>query len=346
MTTHSADEHLTEPQPFELPPELPEAEAVSGGDLELLKKMYREMLLIRRFEEASAKAYATGKIGGFCHLYIGQEAVGTGAINALQDQDYVVSTYRDHGHALARGLEPRALMAELFGKKTGVSGGKGGSMHFFDKKKRFMGGHGIVGGHVALAAGMGWASKYNRENAVVICFFGEGAANIGAFHESLNLASLWKLPCVFICENNHYSMGTPEYRALATEDVSIRAVAYNMLRDHFEGDDVMKVHGKVSEYVKRARENGESSLLEISTYRFRGHSMSDPAKYRTKDEVEVYKRRDPLNRAKAILSKSGVPEKDVARVESEVKQIVDESVSFAESSEEPPPGDLFTNVLV
>ena len=341
----SSDEQLTAAQSINIPPERP-LEAVSAEKIDILKKMYREMLLIRRFEEASAKAYATGKIGGFCHLYIGQEAVATGVLNTLNERDYVISTYRDHGHALVRGMDPRSLMAELFGRVTGSSRGKGGSMHFFDKQKNFMGGHGIVGGHVALAAGIGWAIKYRKENAVAVCFFGEGAANIGAFHEGLNLASLWKLPCVFICENNHYSMGTPEYRALATEDVSIRAVAYDMKRDHFVGDDVLKVQERVTEFVEMARRGEGPSLLEISTYRFRGHSMSDPAKYRTKEEVEIYKRRDPLRRAGQILGLSGVAEKELSRMESEVKEKVAEALEFAEKSDRPPPADLFTDVLI
>lgn len=331
----------TGPRP---PAPLPE-EPVKGPDLDRLIKMYREMLLIRRFEEATARAYASGKIGGFCHLYIGQEAVGVGAINALEERDYVISTYRDHGHALSRGLSADSLMAELYGKASGTSGGKGGSMHFFDKKRNFMGGHGIVGGHVALAAGIGWAIKYRKENAVAVCFFGEGATNIGAFHEGLNLAAIWKLPVVFICENNHYSMGTPEYRALSVSDVSIRAVAYNMFRDHFEGDDVLKVRERVQEFVNKARRGEGPSLLEISTYRFRGHSMSDPAKYRTREEVEIYKQRDPLGRAEHILLKSGFPEKDMARMAAEIKEIVDHSVQFAENSARPAAAELYTHIL-
>lgn len=319
---------------------------VSGRQLERLTKMYREMLLIRRFEEATAKAYAQGKFGGFCHLYIGQEAVGVGSINTLREGDYVVSTYRDHGHALVRGLDPRTLMAELFAKRSGIVKGKGGSMHFFDKQKNFMGGHGIVGGHVALATGIGWSIRYRKSDDVCICFFGEGAANIGAFHEGLNLASLWKLPIIFICENNHYSMGTPEYRALSVQDVSIRAVAYDMARDHFEGDDVLKVYDHVNQFVERARRGEGPALLEISTYRFRGHSMSDPAKYRSKDEVEIYKRRDPLNRAAKELEMSGVPEKELSRMESEARETVKAALEFAENCEPPPPSYLYTDVLV
>lgn len=335
----------------EQPPHLKMAEEeplvkVSGAQLDLLTKMYREMLLIRRFEETTAKAYAQGKFGGFCHLYIGQEAVGVGSINTLKANDYVVSTYRDHGHALVRGLDPRSLMAELLAKRSGIVKGKGGSMHFFDKNKNFMGGHGIVGGHVALATGIGWSIRYRKTDDVCICFFGEGAANIGAFHEGLNLASLWKLPIIFICENNHYSMGTPEYRALSVQDVSIRAVAYDMARDKFEGDDVLKVYNHVNEFVERARRGEGPALLEISTYRFRGHSMSDPAKYRSKEEVEIYKKRDPLTRTARELELSGVPEKELSRMEAEAKETVREALEFAENSEPPPASYLYTDVLV
>jgi pyruvate dehydrogenase E1 component alpha subunit len=319
-------------------------EKLSSADTDLLKKMYREMVLIRRFEEEAARAYAMGKFGGFCHLYIGQEAVGTGAINALNERDYILSTYRDHGHALARGCDPGALMAELFGKRTGIVKGKGGSMHFFDRRRNFMGGHGIVGGHVALATGIGWAIQYRNEQAVCICFFGEGAANIGAFHEGLNLAALWKLPVIFICENNHYSMGTPEYKALSVPDVSIRAVAYNMDRDLFDGDDALFVQKKVSEHVEKARRGDGPSLLEISTYRFRGHSMSDPAKYRTKEEVEIWKQRDAILRARRMLEFNGVAEKEFARIEAEIKDIVTASLKFAEESPEPPVSDLYADV--
>lgn len=326
-------------------PERP-LEKLNQSDLNLLRKMYRDMLLIRRFEELAARIYAQGKFGGFCHLYIGQEAVGTGSIYALKDKDYIISTYRDHGHALVRGLDPGALMAELLGKQTGIVKGKGGSMHFFDVNKNFLGGHGIVGGHVALASGVGWAIKYKKLDSVVLCFFGEGAANIGAFHEGLNLAGLWKLPVVFVCENNHYSMGTPEYRALSVPDVSIRAVAYNMERDKFDGDDVLFVYKKMLEYVEKARRGEGPSLIEISTYRFRGHSMSDPAKYRSPEEVEIWKRRDPLIRARKMLEFNGIEEKEFARIESEIKGIVEDALAFAEKSPDPPPSELYKDVYV
>ncbi len=333
----------TEKKIITIGPERP-LEKLNEQDLNLLRKMYRDMVLIRRFEEASAKLYAQGKFGGFCHLYIGQEAVGVGCIYALKEKDYIISTYRDHGHALVRGLDPGALFAELLGKRTGIVKGKGGSMHFFDKNKNFLGGHGIVGGHVALASGVGWGIKYKNLGAVVLCFFGEGAANIGAFHEGLNLASLWKLPVVFVCENNHYSMGTPVYRALSVSDVSIRAVAYNMYRDNFDGDDVLYVYKKMLEYVEKARNGEGPSLIEISTYRFRGHSMSDPAKYRSPEEVEIWKRRDPLIRAKKMLEYNGVEEKEFARIEAEIKGIIDDAIQFAEESPEPPPSELYTDV--
>jgi len=271
--------------------------------------------------------------------------VGVGALNAISDNDYVVSTYRDHGHALARGLDPQALMAELYGRKTGICKGKGGSMHFFDRKLNFMGGHGIVGGHVAVATGIGWAIKYRKEKSVVICFFGDGAANIGAFHESLNLASLWKLPVIFICENNHYSMGTPRYRALSTRNVSIRAVAYEMVRHNFYGDDVLKVEEVVRRYVERAREGKGPALLEINTYRFRGHSMSDPAKYRTQDEVEIFKKRDPLQRAHETLLTSGLKPELLKEMDTEAKSIAENSAEFAENSPAPAPVELFTDVI-
>ncbi|TGN18426.1 pyruvate dehydrogenase (acetyl-transferring) E1 component subunit alpha [Leptospira idonii] len=310
-----------------------------------LKEFYRQMVLIRKFEEAAAKAYSVGKIGGFLHLYIGQEAVGVGSLAALEPKDYIVSTYRDHGHAIARGLDPKPLMAELFGKATGISKGNGGSMHFFDKNAHFMGGHGIVGGHISLAAGIAFASKYKKEDSVTICFFGEGAANIGSFHEGLNLAAIWKLPVVFICENNHYAMGTPEYRALAVKDVSVRAYAYDMARDHIEGDEVRKVRDHVKVAVDRARRGEGPTLIEVSTYRFRGHSMSDPAKYRTKEELESYKKKDPLFRARGELVQAGLSESELDAFDESIQKQVDEAYEFAENSPEPPLSQLFQHVL-
>src|SRR5688500_443059 len=283
---------------------------------EELAPLYRQMLAIRRMEEAAAKAYSQGKIGGFLHLIIGQEAVCVGAIAALEPDDYVVATYREHGHAYAKGVSARAILAELYGKKTGCVKGLGGSMHIFDKTKNFLGGYGIVGGHVPIAAGAALASKYRGDKRVTQCFFGEGASTIGGFAEGLSLAALWKLPVVLICENNQYSMGTPLYRSLAVEDVSMRALAHGMARDRFDGDDVIKVRRRIQVAVERARETGEPTLVEVRTYRFRGHSMSDPGLYRTREEVDEWKRRDPVAIARRRLAEEcGASEDELKAVE-------------------------------
>lgn len=308
-----------------------------------LAPLYRQMLAIRRMEEACAKAYSQGKIGGFLHLIIGQEAVCVGAIAALEQKDYVVATYREHGHAYAKGVAARPIMAELYGKKTGLVKGLGGSMHLFDKPTNFLGGYGIVGGHVPIAAGAAFASKYRGDGAVTLCFFGEGASTIGGFAEGLALAALWKLPVVLICENNQYSMGTPLYRSLAVEDVSLRALAHGMPRDRFDGDDVIKVKRRIAEAVERARTTGEPTLVEVVTYRFRGHSMSDPGLYRTKDEVEEWKRRDPLNRCRQRLLDLGFPEVELTALEDDVKAEIEDSVKFAEES--PPADEYFPYVI-
>ncbi|HVV81522.1 MAG TPA: pyruvate dehydrogenase (acetyl-transferring) E1 component subunit alpha [Kofleriaceae bacterium] len=297
-----------------------------------LAPLYRQMLAIRRLEEASAKAYSVGKIGGFLHLIIGQEAVCVGATAALAPEDYVVATYREHGHAYAKGVAARPILAELYGKKTGLVKGLGGSMHLFDKATNFLGGYGIVGGHVPIAAGAAFASKYRGDGRVTLCFFGEGASTIGGFAEGLALAALWKLPVVLICENNQYSMGTPLYRSLAVEDVSMRALAHGMARDRFDGDDVIKVKRRIGEAVARARSTGEPTLVEVITYRFRGHSMSDPGLYRTKEEVEEWRRRDPLNRSRARLLELGMAEEAIAELEASVKAEIEDAVKFAEES--------------
>jgi pyruvate dehydrogenase E1 component alpha subunit len=310
----------------------------SQATVEELRPLYRQMLAIRRLEEASAKAYSQGKIGGFLHLIIGQEAVCTGAIAALQPDDYVVATYRDHGHAYAKGISARAMLAELYGKKTGIVKGLGGSMHFFSKERGFLGGHGIVGGHVPIAVGAAFASKYNGDGRVTMCFFGEGASTIGGFAEGLALAARWKLPVVLVCENNQYSRGTPIYRRLAVEDVSMRAIAHGMARDRFDGDDPVKTKHRIAEAVARARETGEPTLVEVITYRFRGHSMSDPGLYRTKDEVEEWRRRDPLNRARTRLVEMGMPEVELEALEADVKAEIEDAVQFAEQS---PPADEY-----
>jgi pyruvate dehydrogenase E1 component subunit alpha len=306
-----------------------------SGALDHLALLYRQMFMIRRIEEESARAYAEGKIGGFLHLYIGQEAVGVGAIAALRGDDNVVTTYRDHGIAIAKGMSARALMAELFGKVTGCSKGLGGSMHMFDREHHMLGGYGIVGGHIPLAAGVAFASKYRNDGKVTLCFFGEGAVSIGGFHEGVSLAALWKLPIVFICENNEYAMGTPLARSMSVEDVSMKALAYGIDRDRFFADDVLEVERRVGEAVKRAREESVPALIEIRTYRFRGHSMSDPAKYRTALELEQHKKRDPLVRVRGTLEKDGYGEGRLKILEDSVEAEVKDALKFAAESPEP-----------
>ena len=311
---------------------------------EELLPLYRQMLAIRRMEEASAKAYRQGKIGGFLHLIIGQEAVCVGAIAAIEERDYVVATYREHGHAYAKGIPARPIMAELYGKKTGLVKGLGGSMHLFDKDTNFLGGYGIVGGHVPIAAGAAFKAKYKGEDRVSLCFFGEGASTIGGFQEGLALSALWKLPIVLICENNMYSMGTPLYRSLAVDDVSMRALAHGMARDRFDGDDVIKVKRRIANAVARARETSEPTLVEVRTYRFRGHSMSDPGQYRTKEEVEEWRRRDPIRLARTrLLEECGVAEEDIKKLDAEVKEEIQDSVRFAEDS---PPADDYMSYVI
>lgn len=294
---------------------------------------YRQMYVIRRFEEESARAYAQGKIGGFLHLYIGQEAIAVGAAAALREGDYVFQTYRDHGTAIARGMSCRAAMAELYGKDTGCSRGLGGSMHFFDKDRGFLGGYGIVGGHLAVAAGAAFKSKYLGEDAVTICFFGEGATNIGGFHEALSLAGLWKLPIVFVCENNQYAMGTPMTRTSPLEDLSVKAQGYGMVGDSFVGFDVRDVEDRIRQAVDRARAGDGPTFYEIKTYRFRGHSMSDPGKYRSREELEEQKKRDPVKVTRDQLLEAGVTEDELLDLEDAVDQEIEDSVRFAEQSE-------------
>jgi pyruvate dehydrogenase E1 component alpha subunit len=307
----------------------------SAAELEHLAQLYKQMHLIRRLEEEAARAYAQGKIGGFLHLYIGQEAVGVGAIAALQPSDYVVTTYRDHGIAIAKGMSPNALMAELYGKKTGCSGGLGGSMHMFDAEHGMLGGHGIVGGHIPLAAGVAFASKYRNDKKVTLCFFGEGAVSIGGFHEGVSLAALWKLPIVFICENNGYAMGTPIAKELSVVDVSQKAIGYGIARDRFFATDVETVKEKISVAVKRAREESLPTLVEVQTYRFRGHSMSDPAKYRTQQELDNEKKRDPLFRAREDLLNAKFGDDKLKALDDQVEAEVAAAVKFADESPEP-----------
>jgi pyruvate dehydrogenase E1 component alpha subunit len=317
----------------------------AARDMDLL----HSMLLQRRFEERCAEAYALGKIGGFCHLYIGQEAVSTGSLSMLRPDDYVITTYRDHGQALARGIAPRAIMAELFGRQDGVARGKGGSMHMFDANTNFLGGHGIVGGHVPLAAGVGFAIKYRGGDQVIICFMGESVVNTGAFHEALNMAALWKLPCVFVIENNRYGMGTSLERASAIHDIFERGAAYNMARRQCDGQDVFAVREAVGEAVERARKEQHPTLLEVRTYRFMGHSMSDAASgtYRTKAELEEYMKRDPITLLRNRMEENGtLTEEQLQKMDAEIKAVVQDAWDFADASPELPLEALFEDVYV
>jgi pyruvate dehydrogenase E1 component alpha subunit len=323
------------------------AAAPSRLDAELARRLLTQMALIRRFEEKAAEMYALGKIGGFLHLYIGQEAVAVGATSMVRVDDFAVSSYREHGHCLAKGSDPRKVMAELFGRMGGLSKGKGGSMHLFDKTVNFLGGHGIVGAHLPLATGAGFAVKYQDGDQVVLCYFGDGAVPEGEFHESMNLASLWKLPVIFICENNRYAMGTAIHRALAQTDIWRFAETYGMPGEAVDGMDVLAVREVIGRAVERARRDKVPSLIEARTYRFRGHSMRDPAGsvYRTKEEVEREKLRDPIALFSDRCLKDGVlAESDLRNVEKAVNDAADEAVAFADASPEPPPEELFTDV--
>jgi pyruvate dehydrogenase E1 component alpha subunit len=299
-----------------------------------LKTYYHQMLAIRRMEEALAKAYALRKFGGFLHLYIGQESVAVGALAALRPDDYVIATYREHAHAYAKGMSARSIIAEMYGKETGCSKGLGGSMHLFDASRNFLGGYGIVGGHVPIATGTAFASKYRGDGRVTLCFFGDGSVAQGAFHEGVALAALWRLPVVFICENNLYSMGTPLYRSLSVADVSQKALGYGIARDRFDGDDVVRVRERVGEAVRRARNESMPTLVEIITYRFRGHSMSDAGLYRTKEEVEEWKKRDPIATGRLLLEQAHVDEKEILEIEEKVRLEIEDAVKFAEESPE------------
>jgi pyruvate dehydrogenase E1 component alpha subunit len=327
--------------------EAKKAAASAALDADLARRLLGEMMLIRRFEEKAAEAYALGKIGGFLHLSIGEEAVAVGAISALRDDDYVISTYREHGHCLAKGSDPRRVMAELFGRRDGLSKGKGGSMHLFDRSRNFLGGHAIVGAHLPLAAGVGFAIKYEDRDQVIACFFGDGAVPEGEFHEAMNLSALWKLPVIWICENNRYAMGTSVERALAQTEIWKFGEVYGIPSAPVDGMDVLAVREAVARAVERARRERVPSLLEARTYRFRGHSMRDPAGavYRTREEVEREKQRDPILLFRERVLAAGVlTEADVRILEKDVNDRVDEAVAFADASPEPPIEWLMTDV--
>ena len=295
------------------------------------------MLLIRRFEERASQQYQAQKIGGFCHLYIGQEAVVTGAIAAIRFDDYIITAYRDHAHALARGTSANACMAELFGKDTGCSRGLGGSMHFFDKEHHMYGGHAIVGAHVPLACGLAFACKYRNEDRVTLCFFGDGAINQGSFHEALNLAALFKLPVIFICENNLFAMGTSVERSTSLKQIIDRAEGYDIPSCVVDGMNFRQVRDTLSEVVTSIRKDPHPAFVEARTYRYRGHSMSDPASYRTKEQLEKYRLDDPITRLRAQLTREGkLTNEKFDELDKEAKRIALDSVKFAEQSPEPP----------
>ncbi len=305
------------------------------------------MLLMRKFEEKAGQLYGQQKIRGFCHLYIGQEAVVAGAMSVLRKEDSMITAYRDHAHALAKGMSANAAMAELFGKVTGCSKGKGGSMHFFDKENNFAGGHGIVGGQIPLGAGLAFAEKYNGTDNVCVCYMGDGAVRQGSLNETFNMAMLWKLPVIFVCENNGYAMGTSVKRTTNMIDIYKMGLGFDMPSAPVDGMDVVAVHNAMDEAVQRARKGEGPTFLEIRTYRYKGHSMSDPAKYRTKEELEQYKERDPIAAVKhAIIENKYADEQWFDQEEAEVKRIVDEAVKFAEESEYPNPEELYTDVYV
>jgi pyruvate dehydrogenase E1 component alpha subunit len=322
-------------------------QAIKNTPKEELLEMLYQMILGRRFEEKCAEVYRMGKIGGFCHLYIGQEAIGIGALSVLRPEDMVIGSYRTHVQAFVKGIPPEKVLAELYGKVTGCVKGKGGSMHMFSAEHQFYGGHGIVGGQIGLATGMAFAAKYKGTDNVALCFFGEAALNQGIFHESLNMAQLWKLPCIYICENNVYGMGTSQARAMSISDITKKADGYGMASEFVDGMDVMAVRAAISRAVERGRKDGSPTLLEIRAYRYRGHSMSDPGNYRTQEEVKKYQERDPiLLFIESLKEAKIITDKTVEEFETRAAEKVEECVKFAEESPFPDESELWTDVLV
>src|SRR3954463_3525705 len=324
-------------------PNMPEA---AKSNSESLKKLYHDMLLIRRFEERAGQLYGMGLIGGFCHLYIGQEAVVVGLMGAAKQGDQQITAYRDHGHMLAQGVDPKAVMAELTGRSTGLSRGKGGSMHMFSAEKKFYGGHGIVGAQVPIGTGLAFANKYRGNSAVCLTYFGDGAANQGQVYESFNMAELWKLPVVYVIENNQYAMGTSVARASAVADFSRRGISFNIPGIQVDGMDVEAVQQAGLEAFEYCRAGKGPIILEMKTYRYRGHSMSDPAKYRTKEELtEVREKRDPIeNFGKKLIERGLVNEQDLKQMDAEVKRVVVQAAEFATESPEPGVEELYTDI--
>ncbi|MEQ8475590.1 pyruvate dehydrogenase (acetyl-transferring) E1 component subunit alpha [Fulvivirga sp.] len=314
---------------------------------ETYMEWFESMLLMRKFEEKAGQLYGQQKIKGFCHLYIGQEACVAGAVSALKKGDKYITAYRDHAHPIALGSDPKKIMAELFAKETGISKGKGGSMHMFDIENHFFGGHGIVGGQVPLGAGIAFAEKYNKTGNLCMCYMGDGAVRQGAFHEALNLAMTWKLPVIFVIENNGYAMGTSVQRTSNVTELHTLGKAYEMPSEAVDAMSVEEVHKSVEVAAKRARDGKGPTLLEFRTYRYKGHSMSDPAKYRTKDEVEEYKKKDPIEQVRDVILKNKyASEKDLSAIEEKVKKEVAECVKFAEESSYPDPSEAFKDVYV
>ena len=322
----------------DMPPDL-------GKDVEL--RVYHDMLMIRRFEEKAGQMYGMGLIGGFCHLYIGQEAVVVGMQLALKSGDQVITGYRDHGHMLACGMDPKGVMAELTGRRSGYSKGKGGSMHMFSVEKNFYGGHGIVGAQVSLGTGLAFANRYRQNSNVCLTYFGDGAANQGQVYESFNMAELWKLPVVYVIENNRYAMGTAVTRASAQADFSKRGLSFNIPGEQVDGMDVRAVKAAGERAVKWCRDGNGPIILEMMTYRYRGHSMSDPAKYRTREEVEkIRTERDPIEQMRArLLATNRASEDELKRTDADVRKVINEAAEFATHEPEPDPAELWTDVV-
>jgi pyruvate dehydrogenase E1 component alpha subunit len=321
---------------------------LAGLNRAQLLEMHYKMALLRRFEEKSAEEYTRGKIGGFMHLYIGQEAVGVGSISALGPEDKILSSYREHGHALVRGMDPGVVMAELFGKITGCSKGKGGSMHMWSNELGLFGGNAIVAAQMPIAAGVAFAAQYQGRDTVTVCFFGDGAVDEGAFHESLNLASIWKLPVIYICENNQYSMGMAVEKAWAVDSLLLRAAAYNIPGEQVDGMDIIAVYEAVTPAVERARRGQGPTLLEIKTYRFRGHSMTDPAYYRSREEEQQWRTtRDPIGIFERKLLDLGMAtQEEFDANDARAIQVAEDAAAFAENSPFPTPDELYTDVMV
>jgi pyruvate dehydrogenase E1 component alpha subunit len=320
-------------------------EAIKKADKKLLREMLYQMVLGRRFEEKCAEVYRMGKIGGFCHLYIGQEAIAVGSMLALKPEDMVITSYRDHVQAMVKGISPEAVMAELYGKIGGCVKGKGGSMHMFSAEHEFFGGHGIVGGQIGVGTGMAYAAKYKGSGQITLCFFGEAAVNQGIFHESLNMAQLWKLPIIYICENNQYGMGTSQERAMSSRNIAKKADAFEMANEFVDGMDVMAVRDATNRAIERARKESLPTLLEVRAYRYMGHSMSDPGNYRTREEIAKYQERDPIVLFKDSLKEAKVlNDKDFEQIEKEAVEATERALKFADESPLPDPSELLTDV--